>query len=169
MKKLSNITESIWNDIRRRGIGTDVKQEEHIDFLDRKDLVDYLKAHYVFDPHQPIIQTNGLDDSITVCLYEDEDGYYVYLSYIYIDGDSEIHVLGSFKETIEEAYNELKTKYTVTENPENYDEDGHPYSYIRVEPKGCRYTKLTNSFFIEILDFIIDRIKEPFIKEIEKK
>lgn len=28
MKKLSNITESVWNDIRKRGIGTEVKQED---------------------------------------------------------------------------------------------------------------------------------------------
>lgn len=30
MKKLSNITESIWSDIRKRGIGNDIKQEDDI-------------------------------------------------------------------------------------------------------------------------------------------
>ncbi len=28
MKKLSSITESVWNDIRKRGIGSDIKQED---------------------------------------------------------------------------------------------------------------------------------------------
>lgn len=169
MRKLSQISESVWGDIRRRGNGIEVKKEDNVDLLDRKGLVDYLKEHYVFEPNQPIIQTNSLNGSITVCLYEDEEGYYVYLDYTNIEDDPEVDVSGSFKETIEDAYNELKIKYTVTENPENYDQDGHPYSYIKVEPKGCRYIKLTNSFFLEVLDFIIDRIHKPLIKQIEKK
>ena len=46
MKKLSNITESVWNDIRRRGIGTDVKREDDVNHLNRNEFYEYLKSKY---------------------------------------------------------------------------------------------------------------------------
>jgi hypothetical protein len=87
--------------------------------------------------------------------------------YDHIDGFRKLYVTAGFKESTDYVYNELKTNYTLTET-EDEDNDGHPINNIRIEPKGCRYENLTNKFFLEVLDFIIERIEKPLEKQIEK-
>lgn len=43
---MSTTNESIWNDIRRRGIGADIKQEDNVNNMGIDDFVDYLVANY---------------------------------------------------------------------------------------------------------------------------
>jgi hypothetical protein len=78
-----------------------------------------------------------------------------------------MYLSGNFKDNTESIYNEMCSKYTLKEM-NDYDPDGHPLGNIRVEPKGCRYVNLTNKFFLEVLDFIIERIEKPLEKQIEK-
>ena len=161
------VTESVWNDIRRRGVGTDVKKEDDVNLLDRQGLVYYLKEHYRCEDSTTIIQTVADGGNISVCLYEDTDGYVILLMYDNIDGDRRLYISGGFKETANYIYDEMCNLYTLTiQNDE--DIDGHPIGNIRVEPKGCRYENLANSFFLEVLDFIIERIEKPLEKQIEK-
>ena len=161
------IGESVWNDIRRRGVGTDVKKEDDVNLLDRQGLVYYLKEHYRCEDSTTIIQTVADGGNISVCLYEDTNGYLFYLIYDNIDGDRRLYISGGFREISREIYDEMSYVYTLTvQNDE--DQDGHPLGNIRVEPKGCRYENLTNKFFLEVLDFIIERIEKPLEKQIEK-
>lgn len=164
MRKLS---ESLWTDIQHRSAGDTVRREDDIELLDRQGLVDYLKSHYKCTDATTIIPTIADGGNISVCLYEDGDGYLTYLMYEHIDGFRKLYVTAGFKESTDYAYNELKTNYTLTEI-EDEDMDGHPISNIRIEPKGCRYENLTNKFFLEVLDFIIERIEKPLEKQIEK-
>jgi hypothetical protein len=98
-------------------------------------------------------------------------GKYMKLLGVYqtlIDGfDPSVAARFSDEVGVKELYNELKTNYTLTET-EDEDMDGHPINNIRIEPKGCRYENLTNKFFLEVLDFIIERIEKPLEKQIEK-
>ena len=164
MKKLS---ESIWSDIHRRSNGEQVRKEDDVNLLDRQGLVYYLKEHYRCKDSTTIIQTVADGGTISVCLYEDTAGYMFFLVYDNIDGDRGLYISGGFRENSREIYDEMSHIYTLTVSN---DEDiyGHPLGNIRVEPKGCRYKILTNDFFLEVLDFIIERIEKPLEKQIEK-
>ena len=167
MRKLSNINESAWGEMRKRSSGKTIRKEDDVNILDRQGLVYYLKEHYKCEDSTTIIQTVADGGNISVCLYEDTDGYLFFLIYDNIDGDRRLYISGGFREVSKNIYNEMSNLYTLTvQNDE--DPDGHPLGNIRVEPKGCRYENLTNEFFLEVLDFIIERIQEPLKKQIEK-
>ena len=161
------IKESTWGDIRNRVNGDSTRKEDDINLLDRDGLVYYLKEHYRCEDSTTIIQTIADGGNISVCLYEDA-GYLTYLMYDHIDEFRKLYVTAGFKESTNYVYNELKTNYTLTET-EDEDKDGHPINNIRIEPKGCRYENLTNKFFLEVLDFIIERLDKHLYKQIEKK
>lgn len=157
------ICESIWTDIQKRSSGEIVRKEDDVNLLDRQGLVDYIKAHYKC-ADDAIIQTIVEGGNIFVCLYKDADGYLTYLMYDHIDGFRKLYLTAGFKGSTY-VYNELKTNYKLTEAE---GEDMNPINNIRIEPKGCRYKNLTNKFFLEVLDFIIERIDKPLDKQIEK-
>ena len=46
MRKLSEITESIWSDMQDRSAGENVRKEDDVDLLDRDGFYDYLVNHY---------------------------------------------------------------------------------------------------------------------------
>ena len=167
MKKLSKLDESAWGEMRRRSAGETIRKEDDVNILDRQGLVYYLKEHYKCEDPTTIIQTVADGGNISVCLYVDTDGYDNILMYDNIDGDRHMYLSGNFKDNAESIYNEMCSKYTLKEM-NDYDSDGHPLGNIRVEPKGCRYVNLTNKFFLEVLDFIIERIEKPLEKQIEK-
>ena len=47
MKKLSEITESIWSDMQDRSAGDVVRKEDDINLLDETGLVNYMKKVYM--------------------------------------------------------------------------------------------------------------------------
>ena len=160
------IGESVWSDIHKRSNGEKERKEDNVDLLDRLGLMDYLKKHYKeLYGSGNFTTTVGLGGTITVCLCEDTDGYYQYIFIEDLDNDPKVYLCDTFKELCEDIYKELEDKYTVhiTKDYKLSDLD-----YIRIEPKGCRYLKLSNSFFLQVLDFILDRIELPLIRQIEK-
>ena len=161
------IGESVWGDIRKRGNGTDVKREDDVNLLDRDGLVEYLRKNYKCKDRLTIIPTIANGGCINICLYEDEEGYNVFLIYDNISGDSILEISSSFKENAEWIYKDMVDHYTLTSR-EEYDVDGHPLSTTKVEPNGCRYITIDNKFFLNVLDFIIDRVHEPLTKDIDK-
>ena len=163
MMKFSQITESIWSDLQKRSSGEVTRKEDDVDLLDREGLVDYLKKNYEFDQHQPIIQTHR-DNCIIICLYDNQYGYTSYLDYDNISMDPEIKLLqgiNSLKKDSEQIYSILTSKYMLTESPENY-------SSIIIEPKGGRYIKITNNFFLDVLDTILENIHKPLENLLKK-
>jgi len=162
------LRESTWGGMLDRGTGDTVKKEDDIDFLDRIGLVQYLKDNYTYRDNSSIFQTTADDGSIYINLYEDNVGYNVYLIYRNIEGDSELCISGGIESSAPEIYDDLKYRYT-THTISGQDLDGHEIVELKVEPKGCRYINITNKFFIEILDFIIERVRKPLTREIEKK
>ena len=107
----SPLNESIWSDIQDRSMGKTVRKEDDIDLLDINELCEYLKTIYKVDSNSDInvIEIEG-NMYLTICLYEDEYGYYRYL---YYDGDyinTQLDVIETLK-----CFLEFKRKFSNKE------------------------------------------------------
>ena len=163
MKKLSKLTESIWSDIQDRSAGEIGRKEDDIDLLDIKEFCEYLKTIYKTDSDNDIrvleIEDNHqIETYLVVCLYEDESGYY---RYIYYNGDY-INTQLDVIETLNCRF-EFERKFSTIHSTNDFD-----VVCIDIYPKDKARVPVTNKFFIEVLDFILDRINTPLEQKIEK-
>ena len=156
MKKLS---ESIWSDMQDRSTGEIVRKEDDIDLLDINELCEYLKTIYKTDSDNDInvIKIEG-NLYLLICLYEDEYGYY---KYIYYDGDY-ISMQFDVIETLK-CFSEFERKFSI-----RFTKSDFVVNRIEIYPKDKTRIPVTNKFFIEVLDFILDKIKAPLEQMIEK-
>ena len=163
MKKLSKLTESIWSDIQDRSGGEIGRKEDDIDLLDIKEFCEYLKTIYKTDSDDDIcvleIEDNHkIEKYLVICLYQDESGYY---RFIYYDGthiDTQLDVI----ETLN-CRSEFERKFSTIHSTNDFD-----VVCIDIYPKDQARVPVTNKFFIEVLDFILDRIDAPLEQQIEK-
>ncbi len=156
MKKLS---ESIWSDMQDRSTGEIVRKEDSVDLLDINELCEYLKTIYKTDSDNDInvIKIEG-NLYLLICLYEDEYGYY---KYIYYDGDY-ISIQFDVIETLK-CFSEFERKFSI-----RFTKSDFVVNRIEIYPKDKTRIPVTNNFFIEVLDFILDKIKAPLEQMIEK-
>ena len=156
MKKLS---ESIWSDIQDRSMGKTIRKEDDIDLLDINEFCEYLKTIYKVDSDNDISVIKIEDNMyLTICLYEDEYGYY---RYIYYDGDyinTQLDVIETLKCLLE-----FERKFSI-----KFNENDFVVNCIDIYPKDKARIPVTNKFFIEVLDFILDRINTPLEQKIKK-
>ena len=152
MRKLS---ESVWGDLRKKSIGQEERIEDSINDMNLGQFCDYLKDTYKCNDRQSDISINVFDNVLTICicLYVDETGYY---RYIYYDGNG-IDTQNDVPSTIG-CLKELEEIYTI--KPRVRDS-------INICPKDG--SKITNKFFIEVLDFFLERIDTPLEQQIVKK
>ena len=153
------ITESIWSDIQDRSMGKTVRKEDSVDHLDINELCEYLKTIYKTDSDNDInvIKIEG-NLYLLICLYEDEYGYY---RYIYYDGDyinTQLDVIETLKCLLE-----FERKFSI-----RFTKSDFVVNRIEIYPKDKTRIPVTNKFFIEVLDFILDKIKAPLEQMIEK-
>ena len=164
MKKLSKLTESIWSDIQDRSSGETVRKEDDIDLLNIKELCEYLKTIYKTDSDNDIRILEIEDDNhqidlyLVICLYQDEEGYY---RFIYYNGDY-INTQLDVIETLNCRF-EFERKFSTIHSTNDFD-----VVCIDIYPKDRARVPITNKFFIEVLDFILDRINTPLEQKIEK-
>lgn len=152
MKKLS---ESVWGDLRKKSLGQEERTEDYINDMNLDQFYDYLQDTYRCINSPSDIRINMFDNTRTICmcLYEDEVGYY---RYIYYDGygidtqDDVPSTIGCLKE--------MEEIYTIKPRVEGS---------INIYPKD--EFKVTNKFFIEVLDFLLERIDTPLEQQIVKK
>jgi len=166
MRKLSNITESVWNDIRRRGIGTDVKKEDDINLLDGEDFCKYLKSKYDIDnSHNKLkselfcVKTPSICFiSIPLFIYNDKKDFENHASFEYYPDEISIGFGCTDKKYCKLFLNLLGERFAG------------PGSEISLD-MNIQYFKgnITNKTLIEMIDFVIDNIKEPLIPLIVKK
>ena len=153
------ITESIWSDIQDRSMGKTVRKEDDIDLLDINELCEYLKTIYKTNSDNDISVIKIEDNMyLTICLYEDEYGYY---RYIYYDGDyinTQLDVIETLKCLLE-----FERKFSI-----KFNENDFVVNCIDIYPKDKARIPVTNKFFIEVLDFILDRINTPLEQKIKK-
>ena len=153
------IRESIWSDMQDRSAGKTVRKEDDIDLLDINEFCEYLKTIYKTNSDNDIsvIKIEG-NMYLTICLYEDEYGYY---RYIYYDGDyinTQLDVIKTLKCLLE-----FERKFSI-----KFNENDFVVNCIDIYPKDKARIPVTNKFFIEVLDFILDRINTPLEQKIKK-
>lgn len=169
MRKLSNITESVWNDIRRRGIGADVKKEDDINLLNGEDFCEYLKSKYYIDnsveqrPSKIFIQkfNNGgcfIDVPLFVFNGKNVNNVQDGSSFTYYPNEHEIGFGCSSRKYCRMFLELLSERFAIKG------------SGIRCDMK-TQYFKgdITNRTLVEMIDFVIDNIKKPLIPVIVKK
>ena len=166
MKKLSNIEESVWGDIRKRGNGTDVKKEDDVNHLDMDDFYDYLNKTYVTIPNnnEPagtlLLKINMLDSMSMLVLTDLNDIYR-----LRFDNFSDKDRFISFPLTPnlkkDQLYHRLKENYLITEivTIEHGDE-------MHIYP---RNVEVNNSFYVELIDFILENTGSRLTKNIKRK
>ena len=164
MKKLSKLTESIWSDIQDRSGGETERKEDDINLLDINELCEYLKGIYKTTNDSNDIRIIEIEDDhkidtyLVICLYEDEKSNY---RYIYYDGthiDTQLDVI----ETLGCRF-EFERKFSTIHSTNDFD-----VVCIDIYPKDKARVPVTNKFFIEVLDFLLDRINTPLEQQIEK-
>ena len=170
------IGESVWNDIRRRGIGADVKQE---DFFN--DIFDYLNSYYtptIFSSEKITYK----DDKITVPLFQCQflNAYcdlniddYNYISFSTInpnkykleDASSTMKsAIRTLKPALNSLYDKINSMYSVVETSEF---EGLDYWYdFKIKPKDGG--KITKQFCVEFIDFVLDNLDKK-IKRLIKR
>ena len=141
MKKLSNIEESIWSEIHKRSNGTQSRKEDDINLMDKDELYDYLSKQYIC--LEPGYGIKSSQSSSSICAYVYKNKFF------YVGYDLKTPMIYCPKrEDIEN--DKLKDNYHI---------DDFKTSFV-ISPKDG--SNPTNEFFIEIINFFIDNIKEPY-------
>lgn len=152
MKKLSKITESIWSDMQDRSAGDVVRKEDDINLLDETGLVNYMKKVYMPPSPNDDLQIIGGEvnsGTIIASLFKTNKGQYNIIYQKMSEFNPEITFPVCPDSGIEDL---LKEHYTVISIPI------YNNKIYYIKPKDG--SKITNKFFLEIIDFILDAIKD---------
>lgn len=170
------INETVWGDIRRRGNGTDVKQEDTIE-----DIFNYLNDNYKQSPFEHEKITHA-DDSIRVPLFKcpflnsycdmgiNNTGYITLSTinpnkYDLKDASSQMKsTIKTLKPALNVLYDKITIVYSVIEVSE-FDGLEHWYDF-KIKPKDGG--KITKQFCAGFIDFIFDNLDKK-IKRVIKK
>jgi hypothetical protein len=168
------IKESIWSDIQKRSAGETVRKEDDIDLLDIDGLYDYIDTHYKLSEKGNAFsgkkQVKVNDETLSVPVLMDYSGRYnpqtLYLSIKCLNTETYISISPSLKDWAPDLYDFLKYHFTFTDVIKK---QGNVITshYIKIKPKD--ESEVTNTFFISLIDFILERVKDKRIcKLIEK-
>ena len=152
MKKLSKIIESIWSDMQDRSMGKTVRKEDDVDLLDETGLVNYMKKVYMPPSPNDDLQIIGGEvnsGTIIASLFKTNEGHYNIIYQKMSESNPEITFPVCPDSGIEDL---LKEHYTVISIPR------YNNKIYYIKPKDG--SKITNKFFLEIIDFILDAIKD---------
>ena len=154
------IDESVWNDIRKRGNGTDVKKEDDIEHLDRDDMFDYIYTIYHQDPNVHVLplksstENNYLYFSLPMFMYR----YNVHrLVAYYTDGDINKIILFANEKECVGFYKELTDNFKIYRDPSGL-------SYIK-----SKDNTISNKLLLDVIDTISTNAEKPIlIKNIDE-
>ena len=153
MKQLSKIfNESIWGKVLDRGAGETIRKEDDINLLDETGLVNYMKKVYMPPSPNDDLQIIGGEvnsGTIIASLFKTNEGHYNIIYQKMSESNPEITFPVCPDSGIEEL---LKEHYTVISIPR------YNNKIYYIKPKDG--SKITNKFFLEIIDFILDAIKD---------
>ena len=142
MRKLS---ESIWSDIQDRSSGEVTRKEDSVNLLDKHQFIDYVKNHYEsLYPEEHKITSTSIDLGVPV-IYE--SGYSERVSYYFKQNS----IVISHYRTPKSLVKALNDNFLLE------DVDNRHIIY-NICPKDGG--EVNNSFFIEVIDFILDNIDE---------
>ena len=153
MKKLSKIVESIWSDMEDRSIGDQVRKEDDINNLDLDDFYDYLNRTYEsYHTHHELAGTLLLKinilDSMSIMVLTDLNDIYRLRFDNFSDKDRFISFPLTPNLKKDQLYHRLKDNYLITEI-----ETIEHGTEIHIYP---RNGEVNNSFYVELIDFILE-------------
>ena len=163
MRKLSEITESIWSDMQDRSAGDTVRKEDDVNLLDSDGLYDYINKHYKrIAPFAFITNIGGM---LSVPIIRGTVHNCVWYS-----PESEIKAVSigdGMISQVDGLLNLLYDNFSIKEiNGEN--NDGEYTTLYWVYPKDG--SEVTNKFFIDVIDFLLENIpNSPKYKKSIKK
>ncbi len=172
MKKLSNIDESFWGDVHRRSRGDEIRKEDDINNYNLNAFYDYLNDHYWCNMAGHRIKKYPETSSIHIPFYnfKDSNKYgatVFYLMYNFNSGNIGIN-------------DYLITKSKFIHDPLAKKSDEHFNKILndtfKIEHKGdyvYLYQKdgssATNRFLLEVIDFFLENVEDPFKNVLVKK
>ena len=172
MKRLSNITESIWSDIQDRSSGEAIRKEDNVNNLDGEELKDYITNHYKpLNTFAIVTYAGGILCVPIIKITTQVDNKFVKKTNHSIMYHPEaisykICIVDDIIDCVDGLLEKLNTNFEIKEHyGENIDGD---YTLYYVSPKNG--SDVTNKFFIEVLDFLLDNIPDSpkYKKSIEK-
>ena len=142
IRKFINIKESLWSEIQDRSAGKAIRKEDDINILDGTELVEYMKSVYIVKDNLCFFH-----NSILTSLFSIGGEYYSIIYQRILTDKPEITFPVCRESDIE---NKLSKIYKVTRL--------NQYNIYKIEPKDG--SKITNKFFLEVFDFILDNVED---------
>ena len=146
------IKESIWSDIQDRSTGNVVRKEDDINLLEPDDFITYIEKNYSMDNSPMEIINNKATSTIFIPFCTALRG--VKIGMIFFDYDNmDIYTHNSIQIYIPRLWKKLNTFFDLSSNhfQEHYNTSIKPKDVSR---------KITNSYVLEVLNFIIDNIDD---------
>ena len=167
------ISESIWSDIQDRSSGETIRKEDDIDLLDIEGLYDYIDSHYkqsekgnAFGRKQVRVNNETLSVPVLMDYSGMDNPQTLYLSIKHLNTEKYISISPALKDWAPDLYDFLKYHFNFTDVIKK---QGNIITshYIKIKPKDG--SEVTNTFFISLIDFLLERVKDKRIcKLIEK-
>lgn len=177
------IGESTWDNIRKQSAGTRYRKEDNVDFMDMDEFIEYLNNRYVLNKKGEKFMVIGNTISVAIGYMRKDDVHPDYWNlkhakdmwgvdskishmYLFYDLDAQdksvsMTKLGKSMLTMQKKtapiFDELDKRFKIIEDD----------NCIHFTPLNGR--KITNSFFVEVLDAFTEVIVPPFIQIIYKK
>ena len=161
MRKLSEITESIWSDMQDRSAGDTVRKEDDINLLDCDGLYDYINKNYKrIAPFAFITNIGGMLSVPIIRGFEHNCVWY--------SPESEIKAVSigdGMISQVDGLLNLLYDNFSIKEINGKHDDE---YTLYWISPKDG--SEVTNKFFIDVIDFLLENIpNSPNYKKSIKK
>ena len=153
MKKLSEITESIWSDMQDRSAGDVVRREDDVNLMSGEDFCDYLNDNYISKDGHKIIYDDIYKRIRTSILKK-----FIAVSFS-ITYDYKSNII-TMNDEIESLYPELckmiKEKFKVDKEYVNTN-----YTKFIISPSDG--SECTNRFYVDVINFIIENGDENML------
>ena len=166
------IKESIWSDIQDRSAGETVRKEDDVDNLDMDEFYDYLNDHYEALENTVIRKYDDLHAILVPIVSLELNFQRRSLNFIEIDFDpddvTETKIIMSLRALSEIPYidESLRKAFCVVDRDKNPERGKH----VEIYPKdGGESTIVTNTFFLEVLDFILKEADGKYTILLKKK
>ena len=161
---VKNVNESIWSDMQDRGSGDMIKKEDDIDLLDFDQFYEYLNNRYqTCYTNQNIDRITGSLNYIAVPLL---CGRSISQLAIYKDPRIKPYIFMKDVDLYPELLNTFSLNYDITIDDV---EKGWKSIYIYTKGKRNQDEKHPNSFYVQLIDYILDMDKPEQLKNMLKR
>ena len=153
-EKKDVLYESVWADIHKRSNGIKTRKEDDINHLDQDELFDYIQEHYICtsysfsNHHQPVYDENVINIPF---LIPETSSYAYNASLMFRKTGCVVTFNKDMKWECPEVYELINDNYEISDVPDN------KFLFSIYPLNGSM--EITNKFFIDVLDLLIDNIE----------